>query len=128
MNAITVRAKNRFDKEASKTIQVRGDFQSEVLSDSSGQGPVAEGEPKADSFKVEIFVDPDPVWISVEADGNLLFSGILAPGQSSEFEAQEKISVSSAKGNNTYLKINGKEKQLLSTDAGMVKNIEFQNE
>jgi len=128
MNAITVRAKNRFDKEAVKTIQVKGDFQSENSTDNSSQSLVAEGDKKTESFKVEIFVDPDPVWISVETDGNLLFSGILEAGKSQEFEVKEKILISSAKGNNTYLKINGKEKQLLSTDAGMVKNIEFLGE
>lgn len=125
MNTITVRAKNRFEKEASKTIQVKGDFESEIDASGSAEGMADGVGQQTESFKVELFVDPNPVWVSVEADGNLLFSGILAPGKISDFEAKEKISISSAKGNNTYLKINGKEKQLLSTDAGMVKNIEF---
>jgi cytoskeletal protein RodZ len=128
VNAITIRAKNRFDKEAMKTIQVKGEFQSEVEVAGAEEGLSSEAEKKIENFKVEIFVDPDPTWLSVEADGNLLFSGIQAPGKNLEFDVKTKISISSAKGNNTYLKINGKEKQLLSTDPGMVKNIEFSGE
>lgn len=125
VNAITVKAKNRFDKEAIKTIQLNGDFQDEAKDNYQSQAGSDLESGTAENLKLEISVDPSPVWISVEADGSLVFSGILEVGQIKSFEAQNKFVISSAKGNNTYLRLNGKEKQLLSTDGGMVKNLEF---
>lgn len=126
VNAITVKARNRFDKEAVKTIQMKGDFEDEAAVDPSSEEEVAEPEQgNAGALKMEISVEPDPVWIAVEADGSLVFSGILEAGTVKRFEAGEKVLVSSAKGNNTYLRLNGGEKQLLSTDPGMTRSVEF---
>ena len=74
---------------------------------------------------VEVYVALNPTWLSVEADGNLVYSGVLAPQSVQNFEAKDKIVISSAKGNATYIKINGEDKGTLSKDSGIVKDVVF---
>lgn len=125
VNAITVKATNRFEKEAAKTIQVNGTFEEEPVAEMQNQENTGQAKEQLAVLGIEIFVDPGPVWLSIEADGSLVFSGIMEAKDKKTFEAKEKIVISSAKGNNTYLRIGGGEEQLLSTDPGMVKGIEF---
>lgn len=123
LNPIMVKSKNKFDKEAEKNFSVNADFEKP-----DSQAPdVQNFENSAGESKlaVEISVEPDPTWLFVKSDDNLVFSGILNPGAIQKFEAKDKISVTSAKGNQTYLKINGKDTGVLSPEPGTVKDVEF---
>lgn len=123
LNVITVKSKNKFDKESVRSISVRSSVSEDVSENSQGnEEKVFDQEKKID---LEITVRPGPAWLSVEADGNIVFSGTLLPDSVQKFEAREKISVSSGKGNNTYIKVNGKDAGALSNEPGIVRDVIF---
>jgi len=129
LNSITVKAVNKFEKEATQIIKVQAN-----LKDSGGAGQeegmkneksaVAEKEGQ-EEMALEIYAKSNPVWVSIEIDGNLVYSGSLDPEAAKIFKAREKITVSSGKGSGTFIKINGQEKGRLSQNPGLVKNIVF---
>ena len=80
---------------------------------------------ESDSISAEIYVAPSPTWLSIEADGNLVYSGVLLPESVQKIEAKEFISVTTGKGNQTYAKINGKDLGTLSDDSGVVRDVKF---
>ncbi|TAK95502.1 helix-turn-helix domain-containing protein [Patescibacteria group bacterium] len=121
-NTIVVRAKNRFEKVTEKALSV----QREVEPVAEEVAPPAETSAEnKQAIKVEISVDPSPTWISVEVDGDLKYSGVLEVSDVKTFEGKSKIVIGSERGNNTFIKLNGAEKQLLSPNPGEVKNITF---
>ncbi|HOF42517.1 MAG TPA: DUF4115 domain-containing protein [Candidatus Moranbacteria bacterium] len=125
LNTITVKARNKFDKEAAQSVTVNANFQQaeqnvENIPDSSN--PVVA---ESDSISAEIYVAPSPTWLSIEADGNLVYSGVLLPESVQKIEAKEFISVTTGKGNQTYAKINGKDLGTLSDDSGVVRDVKF---
>jgi hypothetical protein len=123
VNVITLRARNRFDKESVKTVSVSANYQSEA--DAQNQQTDSQGQMQTQPFKMEIHVSPNPTWISVEADGNLVYSGVLMPGANQAFSANDTISVTSAKGNETFVTLDGKDLGALSGDAGSVQDAIF---
>ncbi len=125
LNTIVVRATNRFEKETVQTISVRANYQEEIQGDSGGLAVNEDKLTQKKGIKIEIYVQPSPTWISVETDGNLVYSGTLLPQAIQTFEATDKISITSGKGNNTYLKINGNDKGVLSESPGVVRDVTF---
>ena len=123
LNTISVRAKNKFGKEAVETITLQSNGQS----DGSNSGDIQNTSPREDRkrLKMDVYVQPDPTWISVEVDGSLAYSGTLLPGATQSFEAKEKISITSGKGKSTFLKINGVDKGVLSDSPGIVRDVTF---
>lgn len=123
LNTITVKAKNRFDKESVSVVNVNSTYQSPISSEQSGA--VSENVVGMQPLNMEIDVTLNPVWLSVEADGNLVYSGNLNPGETKKIEAKEKILVTSSKGNQTFVKLNGKELGALAGESGAVKDVVF---
>ncbi len=70
-------------------------------------------------------MSPGSTWLSVEADGNLVYSGVLLPQSVQKFQAKEKISVSSGNGSETFVKINGKDLGQLTAGSAPAKDIIF---
>jgi cytoskeleton protein RodZ len=131
-NTIRVKAVNRFKKEAEEEILVRANFKDDSendASDSEKQENLSDSGdktiPNQDEISIDIKVDPGPVWVSVESDGNLVFSGTMLSGSSQEFKAKDKIVINSGKANATYIKFNGKEIGALSQEAGPVRGVTF---
>lgn len=125
VNTIVVKSVNKFEKESTKVISIKSTYQNGVIPESSNGKATQEIAPGGPTIKIELTVGPEPTWISVEADGALMYSGILNPNTPQTFEAKSKIIISSDKGNNTHLKINGKEERLLSDSSGAAKNVVF---
>jgi len=125
LNTITVKARNRFDKESVKTISVNAIYQSQADAQQQQDGSQQQSQSQSQPFKMEIHVSPNPTWISVEADGNLVYSGVLLPGSTQAFSAAGKISVTSAKGNQTFISLDGKDLGALGGDAGSVQDAVF---
>ncbi len=121
LNAITVKSKNKFDKESARSISVRSNIIEDVSENSQGnEEKVFDQEKKID---LEVTVRPGSTWLSVEADGNIVFSGTLLSEAVQKFEAKEKIRITSGKGNNTHVKVNGKDIGVLSSEPGIVRNV-----
>ncbi len=128
-NTINIKSINRFNKEAQETLTVNSMNQENVPPDgNSAEGQeqeVSEDANKIKEITLELRVDPGPVWLSVEADGNLVFSGTMLSGASQIFKAQEKIVVNSGKGDATLVKLNGKDIGKLSENPGAARDIIF---
>lgn len=125
-NTISVKVKNRFDKEITQTITIQANYEipSEELFQSESE-ELVNGSNQDVKLKIEVNVNPEPTWISVEVDGNLVYSGTLLPQAIQSFKASEKISITSGKANNTYIKINGEDKGVLSDSPGVVRDVTF---
>lgn len=123
-NAIVIRAVNRFDKEIAEKLIIQSTYREPAEPE-----PVRDNQPvPADNFRglfLELRVDPGPVWVSVEADGNLVFSGTMLTGAVQNFSATGKISVNSGKGSATFVKFNGKDIGALSDNSKPVRGATF---
>lgn len=131
LNMINVKSINKFEKETTISLNVRSNYQENSV-DSQDKAENNEGrEIESSNFQedkkiqIDIRVDPGPVWLSVEADGNLVFDGTMLSGATQIFEAKEKITINSGKGEATFLKFNGKDIGALNANPGPVKNIIF---
>lgn len=126
VNVIKIRSVNRFNKETVKTLKVNANFKTDIQHvDAPSESYLNQEDNNASGLKVEISVHDDPVWISVESDGELIYSGTLLPQVSQEFESNEEIKITSGKGNSTFVKVNGKDIGTLSEDSGIVRDVTF---
>lgn len=127
LNIITVKARNKFDKESSQTVSVNANFNDSPQqgSDKIPEQNMSEQLEKSDEFYAEIYVNPSPTWLYVEVDGDLKYSGVLLPQSIKSFNVKKKISVTSGKGNQTFIKINGNDMGILSDIPGVVRSIEY---
>ncbi|MDD5464029.1 MAG: DUF4115 domain-containing protein [Candidatus Moranbacteria bacterium] len=126
LKVINVKARSKFNKEDVKSVSVNADFQS-VVNEQVNSEEVNQIDQAAaiNPISLEVYVSPNPTWMSIEADGNLVYSGVLLPESVQTFNANEKISVTSGKGNETFVKINGKDLGILSSDNGVVRDIVY---
>jgi len=125
LNVIKVVARNKFEKETNQTVSVNAVYQNLSSSLTGNEMFESDSNKMADEFYLELYVASDQTWISVESDGNLVYSGVLSPDLVQKFSAKEKISITSGSGKNTHIKINGKEDELLSEETGVVRDIIF---
>ncbi len=129
INTVSLKAVNKFDKETQKIITIQSnqegiDFNDDGMVNDDNQEN-RENSGSLDEIKLELKVDPGPVWLSVEADGNLVFSGTMLSGAIQSFSAKEKIVVNSGKASSTFVKFNGKDIGSLSKDSGAVRGVTF---
>ena len=122
-NFINIRSVNKFGKEAKEALTVYSSYQKEEENET--EEPNEDATSQIEGVELEIRVDPGPVRLSVEADGNLVFSGTMLTGAVQIFRADKKISINSAKDSATFVKFNGKEMCALGESGGPVKGIIF---
>jgi len=108
MNAVTINATNRFGKAESETLSLQADY-AVTLPDPTSQMSAQE------TFRLELLSKESPLELVVNADGAEVFRGILAPHQSKNFEAKDKLAITSNHGENTFVRFNGKEEEALSS-------------
>lgn len=123
INIIKIEAINRFDKVASKDLIVQSNYKQEISIIQEAQKEDISRE--QEKIAMEIRIDPGPVWINIEVDGNLVFSGTMLTGAVQSFLATEKISISSGKANATHLRWNGKDIGALGETADSIKERVF---
>jgi cytochrome c oxidase assembly protein Cox11 len=124
VNVINVRARSKFNKEDVKSVSVNADFQTSVADQPIENIPNQTDQVvSAGAIALDVYVSPNPTWMSIEADGNLVYSGVLLPESVQTFNANQKVSITSGKGNETFVKINGKDMGKLSSDNGVVRDI-----
>jgi cytoskeletal protein RodZ len=128
VNTINLKAVNKFGKETEKSITIQSNQKNEEQKndENSENANNGSGDSKnLDEVKLELKVDPGPVWLSVEADDNLVFSGTMLSGATQNFSAKNKIVVNSGRASATYVKFNGKDIGVLSKDQGAVRGVTF---
>lgn len=129
VNAITVSAVNRFNKTISKTVNIKSDYQAPELADNSGGGSegkvIGEQDARKKGVNVVVRIDSNPVWLSVEADGNLVYSGTMLTGAVQNFDGEKEVRITSGKPNQTYIRVNGKGEKLLADSPVIARDVLF---
>lgn len=125
INVLNMKAINKFGKETLSLLSIQSNSKENVAQ--SSQNELEENLAAADleEIQIEIRVDPGPVWLSVEADENLVFSGTMLSGAVQSFRAKDKIVINSGRANATYVKFNGKDIGTLGQDPGAVRGVVF---
>lgn len=139
VNTITINSVNRFGKTATQVINAKSNYEKPdmAMKETGGSGssnsPAGEngevnGEQNSkneNGVKVEVRIDSFPSWLSVESDGNLVYSGTMLPGSVQEFKGEKEIRVTSGKANQTFIKVNGKAEKVLADNPGIVRDVLF---
>ncbi|EKD46768.1 MAG: XRE family transcriptional regulator [uncultured bacterium] len=128
VNMINVKARSKFDKETTQAVTINADFQNQVTDQQTVEDSTENQQPEnlsADPITLEIYVSVNPTWMSIEADGNLVYSGVLLPQSVQTFDAKQKISITSGNGKETFVKVNGKDLGSISGDSGVAKDIVY---
>ncbi|PIU79385.1 MAG: hypothetical protein COZ28_01985 [Candidatus Moranbacteria bacterium CG_4_10_14_3_um_filter_44_15] len=132
LNTITINSVNRFGKTATQIINVKSDYQNPEMAVSgkneSGSGGEVSGEQNSkreSGVKVAVRIDSLPTWLSVESDGNLVYSGTMLPGAIQEFKAGSELCLTSGKANQAFIRVNGKAEKILADTPGIVRDIVF---
>lgn len=131
VNVINVKSVNKFNKEAMEVVRVEANYEEGMASggddNNSGENgsDTLDGDRKTQGLQIELRVDPGPVWLSVEADDNLVFSGTMLTGSTQIFKAQNKILINSGKANATFVKFNGKDIGTLGPEAKAIRGVTF---
>jgi len=123
-NFITVKAVNRFEKETVQTLTVQSNYQNEN-EESNPEEDKIENASLQKEIEIELKIDPGPVWINVEADGNLVFNGTMLTGATQKFKAANEISINSGNGKATFVKFNNKDIGTLGKDSSSVHGVKF---
>lgn len=121
-NAVVVKSINRFNKETEYTVNVNSKLEEENF-EATNQEQAENSDPE--ELVLELSVEPGPVWLSVRADDELVFSGNMLTGSSQIFRAKDRIVVDSGKGDATLVKFNGKDVGKLSDSPGSIKEAVF---
>ena len=132
INIIHVRAVNKFQKETAENITVRATFEENNTVDEANKtdeeatlSNAQMDDTATQAVQIELRVSPGPVWVSVEADGNLVFSGEILSGAVQTFTAHDQIKIGSGMANATYIKLNGKDLGALGTESGVARDVIF---
>jgi len=128
VNNINISATNRFGKAVSKVLNIKSNTEKpDLASGPSEEIGQVNGEQAEKKEGVEVFVRVEtlPVWLSVEADGNLIYSGTMLPGANQNFKGEKEIRVTSGKANQTFIKVNGKSEKILADSPGIVRDVLF---
>lgn len=72
-------------------------------------GPTTVEAPSAGVIRLTVLIEREPAWLSVRADGNLLYEQIAQPGYSQVFEAGERITVWTGNAGAVRLEVNGQD-------------------
>ncbi|MCX6762705.1 MAG: DUF4115 domain-containing protein [Candidatus Moranbacteria bacterium] len=126
INAIKISSINRFEKSASETFNVKSNYQTPELANIESEGRVSgEEDVKRSGVSVIVRAQSLPTWLSVEADGNLIYSGTMLPGAVQNFDGEKEVRVTSGKANQTFVRVNGKDEKKLADDPGIVRDVLF---
>ena len=122
LNTINVKAVNKFDKETEKSLSIQSNYQEQEIATNQNN---TENDSKPDGVKIDLKVEPGPVWINVRADGETVFNGTMLSGALQSFKANSEIIIDSGNGSATIVTFNGKDFGALSAETGAVKGVIF---
>ena len=122
LNTINVKAVNKFDKETEKSLSIRSDYKGQEVIENQ---EFSTDENNSAEIKIDLRVDPGPVWLNVQADGETVFNGTMLSGAVQSFKASSEIVIDSGRGDATFVTFNGEDFGTLSKDAGAVKGVIF---
>jgi cytoskeletal protein RodZ len=125
VNTILVKARSKFQKEASQAVTVNVAAKPETPAGDPAANQDQAVVQSSTPVTAEVSVGADSTWISVEADGNLVYSGTLLAQSKQTFNANDNVKITSGKGNATFVKVNGKDTGVLGSDPGIIRDVEY---
>jgi transcriptional regulator with XRE-family HTH domain len=123
INFINVRCLNRFGKETSETLTVHSDLQKVTSENNPEAGNNALEKTLGQKIDLEVRTKSQPIFLSIEADGHLIFSGEIKAGEIKNFRAEKSLTLNSDKSSETLIKFNGEEQGSLGEKPQPVKKI-----
>jgi transcriptional regulator with XRE-family HTH domain len=122
-NFINVRCLNRFGKETSETLTVHSDLQKEISEESlNGENNTIQKN-LGQKIELEVKAKSQPISLSIEADGHLIFSGEIKAGEVKNFQAEKNLTLNSNRGSETLIKFNNQGQELLGEKSQPVKKV-----
>lgn len=122
-NFINVRCLNRFGKETSETLIVHSDLQKEISAENlNGENNTIQKN-LGQKIELEVKAKSQPVSLSIEADGHLIFSGEIKEGEVKNFQAEKILTLNSSKGSETLIRFNNQKQELLGEKSQPVKKV-----
>lgn len=111
LNTMTIVAVNRFDKAKSETISVEAKYTPSTTEnkDEPAKANISE------SFHIDVSVHTAPTKIVLEADGNIVFSGMLKVGEVQTISAKEIAKIHSENEARTFVRFNGANEEQLGS-------------
>ncbi len=122
LNTVTVLSINRFDKEKSETFSVDARYTPSVPDVKTEEINTVN---QSESFSLAVSVREKPVSITLEADGTVVWSGLIKLGEPQTVSATERIKVTSANAGETLTRLNGGEILPLGSEKTPAKDIVF---
>jgi hypothetical protein len=135
VNVLKVTATNRFGKQTS--IERRIMFEPEAtLVQNSENNEAEEGSAEviteeienikpADEVYLKVSVRDRATWVQIEEDNKIVYSGTMLPDSMQEFNAKERITLSSGKANTTFVNFNGKDLGALGEAGEVIREMNF---
>jgi len=129
MNSISISTVNRFGKTTTRTLNISSNYKKPAIAfeESEGSKGQVSGEQaeKKEGMEVIVRIDSVPTWLSVESDGNLIYSGTMLPGAVQSFRGEKEIRITSGKANRTFVRVNGKDEKILAENPGIIRDVVF---
>jgi cytoskeletal protein RodZ len=124
VNYIEIVAKNKAGKQRGINRTVMAELP-KIAGATTPQPP-----PPAEKQKLEITikVGPNSAWISIETDGQYGFQGIMLPGTSQTFQANDKITLTTGNAGSTQIILNSKDLGKLGEEGEVKRGIEYTKE
>lgn len=125
MNAFTITSTNKFKKEKTVTFSVQANYEASSVAQ-QGDATLPNIISSAPKIVFEIFTQGKPLTVSVEADGNKVYNGVMAPDAKQTFEVQKELKVSSEDGSKTFIRMGDSgDSKPISLVAGEIKDMIF---
>lgn len=122
INTVTVVSINRFDKEKSETFSVDARYTPSVSEPRADEGTLAN---ESAIFHLDVRVADIPIKATLEADGRVVYSGILKPGEVQTVQAKEQIKITSDNASKTFVRLSGAAEELLGSEQKVPKEVIF---
>ncbi len=124
INYIEIVAKNKMDKQrvVNRTIMA------ELPKIATSEAEVASPTPEEEKLEVILKVGPNSAWISIEKDDQYAYEGIMLPGTSQTFQANDKITLTTGNAGSTQVILSGKDLGKLGKEGEVKRGIEYTKE
>lgn len=129
VNILTISAVNRFGKIATKSLNIKSNYEKTEMAfeeEKNNEGQVSGYQTKKEEgVKISVRIDSNPTWLSIESDGNLVYSGTMLPGATQTFSGEKEVRITSGKANQTFVKINDASEKILADTPGIIRDVVF---
>lgn len=134
LNTLKIVSSNKFGKETvierkimvEPFLQVKADQKNnENAFEKKEETGQIENQNTTNKITLKVLIKEKATWVHVEEDGKVAYSGTMLPDSTQIFSAKERITLTSAKANTTYVNFNGKDLGKLGETGEVVREMEF---